>query len=142
MELTLEAMNRMRTRHLGTIVLMVFSLLFMHVALAQYVCPVAVPGDRDSQAAAATRHMAPGQPCSGMEMPGDQPQLCHQHCADNAQSYEPVKVPALTLPAVVHVLQVPLRIDEARQHALLQVPGGDAQPPPSPVFLSTLRLRV
>jgi hypothetical protein len=139
---TLQIMNRARTRRLSTIVLMVCSLLFMQLALAQYVCPAPVLGDRDFEAIASAMEMAPGQPCSGMESPSEQPQLCHQHCTDAAQSYEPVKVPTLTLPAVVQLLQIPLRVDDTRRVAALYASSRHAQPPPPLVFLSTLRLRV
>jgi hypothetical protein len=109
------------------------SLLFMQLALASYVCPATQP---EPVMAMPCEDMAPAQPA-------DTPALCHQHCTNAAQSFEPVKLPTLTLPAVVQVLVVPLRIDvAASEQAVVFASKGEAQPPPSPVFLSTLRLRV
>jgi hypothetical protein len=40
------------------------------------------------------------------------------------------------------VLLVPLTVDMATQEAAVFADAGQEQPPPEPVFLSTLRLRV
>ncbi len=117
---------------LATTLIAIASLLFMQLALASYVCPV-----------------APAEPVMDMQcedmapQPAGTPQLCHQHCTNAAQSFEPLKLPTVTLPAIVQVLVVPLRLHhEASQQAVAFAATGEAQPPPSPVFLSTLRLRV
>ena len=49
--------------------------------------------------------MAAGTPCDGMDP--QQPVLCHQHCADPGKTFEAVKLPTLSLPAVVQVLELP-----------------------------------
>ena len=92
--------------------------------------------------------MAPGEPCEGMEMAGgkgmdqEQPVLCHQHCVDAPQSFDPVQVPAVSLPAVVQVLVVPLVMDAGATELVTSAQVGAERPPPDPLFLSTLRLRV
>jgi hypothetical protein len=94
--------------------------------------------------------MVPGMPCAGMDAgsdqpanpPADQPVLCHQHCTNAAQSFEPLKLPTVSLPAVVQVLLVPLHVEPANRQAIALAASQEPQPPPSPVFLSTLRLRV
>ncbi|HSI56774.1 MAG TPA: hypothetical protein VLA16_04405 [Ideonella sp.] len=113
---------------------MVLSLLFSQLALANYVCPA----QADAQAMAEA--MAAGQPCEGMDPA--QPTLCHQHAADAAQSFEAVKLPSASLPAVLQVLEVPRILDTAEAVALPVAATAQARPPPDPLFLSTLRLRV
>jgi hypothetical protein len=68
--------------------------------------------------------------------------LCHQHCADAPQSFDALKLPAVSLPAVVQVLLVPTTLNVAAAEAVVSAVMGEAQPPPEPLFLSTLRLRV
>jgi hypothetical protein len=126
-------MKRRTPHRLVTTLLVVVSLLFAQIALAQFVCPVAQPEE------------AMTMPCEAMDHdqdPQPQPALCHHHCTNPAQSFEPVKLPAASPPAIVQVLVVPLRIEGARHEAVALATQGEAQPPPSPVFLSTLRLRV
>jgi len=65
--------------------------------------------------------------------------LCHQHAADPGKTFEAVKLPTVSLPAVVQVLALPL-VPEAR--VVRPTAFLEAQPPPDPIFLSTLRLRV
>lgn len=136
-------MRRSAASRFFTTLVVVASLLFMQLALAAYVCPVESPaGDEVATALDA----AGGAPCHEHEAnqePGGQPVLCHQHCTNAAQSFEPLKLPALTLPAIVQVLIVPLRIDPgASQQAVASATLQKSQSPPSPVFLATLRLRV
>lgn len=133
---TLVAMFACRSRRFGTAFLVVLALLFSQLALANYVCPTASP---DTE---AVMEMAPGQPCEGMASDASQPVLCHQHCADAPQSLDALKLPAVSLPAVVLVLTVPASLDLAQTAAHAQAATGHAHPRPGPVFLSTLRLRV
>lgn len=133
------SMSRLRVRRFTTVVLMMVSLLFMQLAVAQHACQLA-GSDEDMPVA---MEMAPGQPCHDMDADlGARPALCHHHCENAAQSFEPVKLPSLTLPAIVQVLLVPLSIDGTAQQVGVHVSRDEARPPPSPVFLSTLRLRV
>jgi hypothetical protein len=113
---------------------LLFSLLFSQLALAQYVCP----GQANVQAMAA--QVASGQPCAGLDQ--DQPVLCHQHSADPAKTFEAVKLPVLAQPAVVQVLVLPLLLQAREARAVPPAATPAAQPPPDPLFLSTLRLRV
>ena len=113
---------------------LLFSLLFSHLALARYVCP----GQANAQAMAA--QMVSGQPCAGLDH--DQPVLCLQHSADPAKTFEAVKLPALAQPAVVQVFVLPLLLQAREARAVPPAATPVAQPPPDPLFLSTLRLRV
>ena len=131
-------MNRRTPHRIFTTLLVVVSLLFAQIALAQFVCPVAQASETETMA----MDMAPGVPCDMDHEQDTQPALCHHHCTNAAQSFEPVKVPVATLPAIVQVLVVPLHIDGALHEAVALATQGEAQPPSSPVFLSTLRLRV
>jgi hypothetical protein len=138
-------MIRRRTHRLATVIAVVLSLLFSQLALANYVHPAAA-----ANTAATEMQMADGEPCPGMDsashapmqMDQSQPVLCHQQCVNAPQTFEPMKVPAASLPAIVQVLLVPLVLDDAKtqpgEFAALAPP----RPPPDPLFLSTRRLRV
>jgi hypothetical protein len=127
-------MLRLSTRRLLTALVAVLSLLFSQMALASYVCPGM--GDTASMA----QMMASGQPCEGMDPV--QPVLCHQHGADAPQSFEAIKIPTPTLPMLVQVLVVPLALDATPAAAAPLGSTPEARPPPDPLFLATLRLRV
>jgi hypothetical protein len=134
-------MARCSARRIVTTLLVVLS-LFSQLALASYRCP---SGPSPASAPMAME-MAPGEPCQGMatavEMDEQQPVLCHQHCINAPQTFDPLKVPALSLPAVVHVLVVPMVLGDTGSELALSGDAGQARPPPQPLLLSTLRLRV
>jgi hypothetical protein len=141
-------MFRRRTHRFATVIAVVLSLLFSQLALANYVRPAAAV---DTEAMAAMEmDMADGQPCPGMDamshapmkMDQSQPVLCHQQCVNAPLSFEPMKVPVASLPAIVQVLLVPLVIDEGTANGGEFAAITQSQPPPGHVFLSTLRLRV
>lgn len=127
-------MLRRSTRRLTTAFVVVVSLLFSQLALARYVCP------QQADPAAMAAMMAAGQPCEGLD--ADQPGLCAEHSASAAQSFEAAKVPTLSLPMVVQVLELPLLLDAVEAAAVPAEATTEAQPPPDPLFLATLRLRV
>jgi hypothetical protein len=127
-------MLRRHAHRLTTTFFVVLSLLFSQLALAQYVCPQQM----DVEAMAAM--MKAGQPCEGMDE--DQPVLCHQHSADAAKNFETAKLPVAAQPAVVQVLELPLVLEAQEARAVPVTATSEAQPPPDPLFLSTLRLRV
>ena len=127
-------MHRRPVHRLTATIFVVLSLLFSQLALANYVCP----GQADAAAVAAM--MAAGEPCEGMDPA--QPVLCHQHSAGAAQSFEAVKLPAASVPMVVQVLVLPLVLDAVEAEALPAASAPEARPPPDPLFLATLRLRV
>ena len=129
-------MFRSAARRTGTALLVVLAMLFSQLALASYLCPA------DSGQETAVMEMAPGEPCQGMAADPDQPVLCHQHCTNAPQSADGLKLPTVSLPAVVQGLVVPLAIDAAAREAGAFAVALEAQPPPDPLFLSTLRLRV
>lgn len=127
-------MLRRRAHRLATALFVVFSLLASQWALASYSCPQMA----DLEAMAAM--MDSGQPCAGMDTV--QPALCHEHAADPGKTFQAAKLPALGEPAVVHVLQRP-PLELARQACPVPPTAcPEAQPPPDPLFLATLRLRV
>lgn len=121
-------------RRLTTTFAVVLSLLFSQLALADYVCPARA----DASAMAAM--MAAGAPCDGMDPA--QPVLCHQQSAAAAQTFEAAELPVASLPRVVHVVVLPPAVDPVDAQALPAMSGIDTGPPPDPLFLSTLRLRV
>lgn len=83
-----------RRHRLITVTIALFSLLFMQLAVARYVCPSGGAG----AATTATATASP-MPCAAsmvMAMPLDeaQPALCHAHCQADAQSQDKYEVPA------------------------------------------------
>lgn len=125
-----------RRRLLGhkTVVLVVLSLLFSQMALAAYVCPV------EASPAGMAEMMAAGMPCEGADTV--QPALCHQHAVDLSRLFELAQAAAPTLPAVIQVLLIPASPDVNDAVVIPPASTPEAQPPPDPIFLSTLRLRV
>ncbi|OWQ91893.1 hypothetical protein CDN99_05860 [Roseateles aquatilis] len=118
---------------LSTTLLVVLSLLFSQLALANYVCP-------QDDGEAMTAAMDAGMPCDGMDQ--DQPALCHQHAADPGKTFEAAKLPVVSLPMVVHELELPQALDAQVAPVTPDTATAQGQPPPAPLFLSTLRLRV
>jgi hypothetical protein len=127
-------MLRRRLHRLTTAFFVVFSLLFAQLATASYVCPQQV----DARAMAAMAQA--GHPCDGMDQ--QQPALCHEHAADPAKTFEAVTLPVAGLPAIVQVLELPLVLEAQAAGAVLPTASSEVHPPPDPLFLSTLRLRV
>jgi len=80
-------------RHrLITVSFALFSLLFMQVAVARYVCP----GNATSDAQGGMV-MAGGMPCAesmSMVMDSAQPALCHAHCHTDKLSLDKYELPA------------------------------------------------
>lgn len=111
----------------------VWSLLFAQLTLASYACPVRAD-------AASMAEMTASAPCDQMD--ADQPVLCHQHRADAAQSPEAFKIPTPPLPTVILVIVHAVVIDTTNANGKIRLASAEAQPPPNPLFLSTLRLRV
>ena len=110
------------------------ALLFSQLALASYVCPGLSAATRMSES------MAAGMPCDGDDP--SLPVLCHQHAADASQSFEMAKVAAPSFPIVVQMIVLPSLVDSAAGGVIPFSGRPEAQPPPDPLFLQTLRLRV
>ncbi len=108
--------------------------LFSQLALAQYVCPQQL----DIEVMAAM--MESGQPCDGMDQ--DQAVLCHQHSADPAKTFQAVKLAVVSQPLVTPVHQLRMVVEAQVASAIPPPLTSEAQPPPAPLFLSTLRIRV
>lgn len=86
---TIANVSSLQRRRLITVVFALFSLLFMQLAVAGYVCPM-----QDKAAEMATMAEA-GMPCAGdMVQDTEQPGLCHAHCQSSEQSVEKVQSPA------------------------------------------------
>jgi hypothetical protein len=139
-------MYRRQARRLTATMFVVFALLFSQLALANFVCASqsspAVPAAASGMDMAMA--MAPDTLCE--EMGGDldkgQPVLCHQHCTNAPQSVDPFNVPTVSPPAVLYAFVVPLALDAGADESAVHADLGQFRPPPDPVFLSTLRLRV
>lgn len=115
------------------ILFVVFSLLVSQLALANYLCPAAAPPR------GMAVMMAAGVPCD--EMDAFQPTLCHQHMADPGQVVQAAQILSPSLPAVIQVLLIrPVPFTDTV--AIPRASTPEAQPPPDPIFLATLRLRV
>jgi len=125
--------TRRRLLSRKTVAFVVLSLLFSQLALASYLCPAEAP----PQDMAAT--MAADVPCE--EIDKTQPALCHQHAADPGQVVQAAQVLAPSLPIVIQILWLPLALP-ADAVAVPHASTPEAQPPPDPIFLATLRLRV
>jgi hypothetical protein len=117
-----------------TVVLVIMSLLFSQLALAAYVCPA------EASPVGMAEMMAAGMPCEGAD--AAQPALCHQHAVDVARLFELAQAASPSLPAVIQVLLIPATPDIDDAVAMPPASTPEAQPPPDPIFLSTLRLRV
>ena len=121
-------------RRLTTAFFVVLSLLFSQLAVASYSCPGEV------QAAAMAEMAASGMHCSRMDKA--QPALCHEHSTSSPQSFEALKLPVASPPMLVHILELPLLLDAVNAVVKPFASTPEARPPPDPLFLSTLRLRV
>jgi hypothetical protein len=131
-------MFRRRVHRLKTTLALVASLLLSQWAMATYVCPV--EGQAQAAIQAMLERMAAGEPCNGMDE--SQPAMCHQHIAGSPQSLEASGLPPLTLPAVIHLVVLPVLMTEPGGHPSAAAPLAEPRPPPAALFLSTLRLRV
>ena len=127
-------MLRRPVHRLAAALFVVMSLLFSQLAMANYICPAA------AKPAAMAGMTATGAPCDGMDTA--QPALCHQQATGAPQSFDAVKVPVPSIPMVIQVLQLPLVLDVAEAVAIPRADTPEARPPPDPLFLTTLRLRV
>jgi hypothetical protein len=126
-------LSRFRNR-LMTTMFVVFALLFAQLATAAYACP------SWAGSAPVAGSMASGSPCDGMD--AAKPALCHEHAAGTAAAFEAVKVPVVSLPAIVQVLVLPIVPDWDEAVVMVIATAVDVRPAPDPLFLSTLRLRV
>ena len=118
--LTIASMFARRGHRLITVLIALFSLLFMQLAVASYVCPV------NSKVAEAVVMAESAIPCAG-DMPNvdtDQPGLCHAHCQSAQQSVEKVQAPTLigaVATGFTYTIEPPSRASAPRQPA--QVPS-------------------
>jgi hypothetical protein len=118
-----------------TVVLVALSLLFSQLALAAYVCPA-----ETAPAEGMAGMMAAGMPCAVTDTV--QPNLCHQHVVDPARLFELAQAASPSLPSVIQVLVIPAVPEVGEAVVMPPASTAEARPPPAPIFLSTLRLRV
>lgn len=126
---------RRRFLRCKTVVFAALSLLFSQLALSAYVCPA-----ETSSGGGMAEMMAAGMPCEGAD--AAQANLCHQHIVDLARLFELAQAASPSLPAVIQVLLIPAAPDLSDAVVIPPASAPEAQPPPDPIFLSTLRLRV
>jgi hypothetical protein len=131
-------MLRRPFHRLTTACFVVMSLLFAQLALASYVCPD--PRGAAAAAEAMSRTMVAGEPCSGLD--DAQPALCGQHAQGVPQALDSAKPPAVSLPAIVQLILRPVIEPSAGSLPKTALAVADERPPPTAVFLTTLRLRV
>ncbi len=85
-------MTLFRRHRLITVLIALFSLLFMQLAVARYVCPATV-----ASGAQSSMVMGDGVPCAesmSKAMDKEQPALCHAHCHADDQSLDKYELPA------------------------------------------------
>ncbi len=122
--------TRRSLRRSTTALFVVVSMIFAQLALAAYACP----------AAAGLTPVAMSEPCDGMDT--EQPALCHERTAAAPQTLDVQKTPSPSLPAIILVLTAPQPALPIIAVSLRRLGSVEARPPPDPLFLSTLRLRV
>lgn len=83
---------------------------------------------------------AGGEPCEGMDV--GFASLCAQYAADASQHVDPLAAVSVSLPTLCRVLVLPTAIDRHVTPALPAWASAPVRPPPDPLFLATLRLRV
>lgn len=127
-------MRNSRPFRLATTFVVGMALLFSQLALAWYVCP------READVEAMAAIMDAGQPCEGMDE--TQPLLCHEYMASPAKTFEAAKLPGVGPFVIVQVVELPFVLVALEKHAIPPLASTEAQPPPDPLFLSTLRLRI
>ncbi len=126
--------RRRRVHKRLTAIVAVFALLFAQLALASYLCPV------QTESMGMAQMMDASVPCEGMD--ASQPALCHEHCAQEGASAEALQLPPAAAPALVRLVVLPVVYGSEPESPLPSGATPTGQPPPRPLFLSTLRLRV
>jgi hypothetical protein len=127
-------MTRRPFHRLAFTLFVILSLLSSQLAMAGHAC--AMPGP----APASDLTMPAGHPCEHARKL--QAALCHGHCAGLLQLHEVVKTPTPSLPMIVQALEMPRVAEPASAPVVASSVAPELRPPPDPVFLSTLRLRV
>ena len=129
-------MPRRRLHRCLTALVVVLAVLASPLALARYLCQ----GQPDAVMMAAMAKA--GVPCAGMDQA--EPALCQPQPDDSMAAFQALGLPAVPVPvlALLHVLQLPSVIEPDGAEAIPVAATAEAQPPPDPLFLSTLRLRV
>jgi hypothetical protein len=129
-------MLRRRLHRCLTAIVVALAVLASPLALARYLCQ----GQPDAVMMAAMAKA--GLPCAGADQ--TEPVLCQPHPDDSMAAFQALRLPAGPVPvfALLHALQWPAAIEPAGAEAIPVAATAEAQPPPDPLFLSTLRLRV
>jgi len=117
-----------------TAIVVAVAMLASPLALARYLCP----GQSDTATMAAM--MKAGMPCAGMDRA--EPSLCQPYPAEAMADFQELRLPVAFRPVLVHILERPRVTESDLAQAMPVAATPEAQPPPDPLFLSTLRLRV
>jgi len=127
----------MFSRHLHrclTAIVVALAMLTSPLALARHRCVGA------SDAAMMAAMMKAGVPCPGMDRAD--PARCQPGPTDTMAAFQEFRLPVAFLTVLVHVLELPPATTSDGAEAIPVAATAEAQPPPDPLFLSTLRLRV
>lgn len=116
-------LTTLRRTRLSTALIALISLLFMQLALANYVCPGAA-----KKIAVVAAMAEAGMPCAGagsITMDDAQPNLCQAHCQADPQSADTYQLPSVVaIDAVLAVfppsLSVPVLLGAPLQAPLLR----------------------
>lgn len=114
-----------RTSRLFAATILLFSILFMQLAVSAYACPALNPGHDDQSTASVQAKPADMVACEDMDM--EQPSLCHaSHQTDKQSLDKPATPPLAPFVAVGYGLPISLNI------STVQRPLGS----PTPSFLT------
>ena len=117
-----------------TAIVVALAMLASPLALANYRC--AGPFDAAMMAAMANT----GVPCPGMDRA--ESALCQLDPGETMGAFQELRLPVAFLAVLMHVLELPRATEADGAEAIPVAATAEAQPPPDPLFLSTLRLRV
>ena len=112
------------------VVLTIFSLLFMQLALAAYVCP-GMAQSQDMMAGVSLAMDMPG--CDGMDR--EQPTLCHAHAQDQASKQTldkpdlPVVAPFIATSLVQTLVSLPVLFTPDHPAIAAHYPAHSSAPP-------------
>jgi hypothetical protein len=129
-------MYRRRLHRCLTALVVALAVLASPLALARYLCH----GQPDALMMATMAKS--GIPCAGMDQA--ESVLCQPSPDEAMAAFQALRLSAAPVPVLVllHVLELPRPMEPDRAQAIPLAATPEAQPPPDPIFLSTLRLRV
>ena len=109
-----------RTHRLLAATIVLFSILFMQLAVSAYACPVLSPGHDSRPASSAHTQPAETMPCHEIDM--EQPTLCHASYQSDKQSLDKPATPFL-MPFVAVGHGLPIRLNSLSFERFLGSPA-------------------